>query len=201
MSDVLPFIVTGIISGVVYGLAGSGLVLTFKTSGIFNFGQGAILTAAVLVFYWLNVTLELDWKIAFFLSVFVAGPLFVVAFLIEGAIRDAYDALRQPVSALEIGPWGWVQQVNFIITGILMIACAIGLRTALQRSGGSTSAPVLITLAGIGLVGAGIFVMGEALHIPSSMLFLSGMVCSLGGGRCGAVLVDQAATNRGLRPE
>ena len=75
MSDVLPFIVTGMITGIIYGLAGSGLVLTFKTSGIFNFGHGAVLTASVMIFYWLHVTLELDWKIAFFASVFVAGPL------------------------------------------------------------------------------------------------------------------------------
>jgi len=76
VSNVLPFIVTGIVTGIIYGLAGSGLVLTFKTSGIFNFGHGAVLTAAVLVFYWLRVTLDLDWKIAFVVSVFVAGPLF-----------------------------------------------------------------------------------------------------------------------------
>ena len=76
MSNLLPFIVTGIVTGIIYGLAGSGLVLTFKTSGIFNFGHGAVLTAAVLVFYWLHITLELDWKIAFFASVFIAGPLF-----------------------------------------------------------------------------------------------------------------------------
>jgi len=76
VSNLLPFIVTGIVTGIIYGLAGSGLVLTFKTSGIFNFGHGAVLTAAVLVFYWLHITLELDWKIAFFASVFIAGPLF-----------------------------------------------------------------------------------------------------------------------------
>src|SRR3954451_25478314 len=76
VSDVLPFIVTGMITGIIYGLAGSGLVLTFKTSGIFNCGHGAVLTASVLVFYWLRITLKLDWKIAFVASVFVAGPVF-----------------------------------------------------------------------------------------------------------------------------
>ena len=105
----------------------------------------------------------------------IAGPLFVLVFLVEGATRNAYDPLRQPVSALAIGPLGWVQQINFIVTGILMVAFAIGLRTALQRWGGSRSAPVLIALAGIGLVGAGIFVMGGALHIPSSLLFFVGL--------------------------
>ncbi len=76
MADFLPFIVTGLVTGTIYGLAGTGLVLTFKTSGIFNFGHGAILTAAALIFYWMRVTLEWDWKIAVFLAVMIAGPLF-----------------------------------------------------------------------------------------------------------------------------
>ena len=42
MSDFLPFIVIGITTGAVYGLAGVGLVLTYKTSGIFNFAYGAV---------------------------------------------------------------------------------------------------------------------------------------------------------------
>jgi hypothetical membrane protein len=105
----------------------------------------------------------------------VAGPLFVVVFLIEGATRDGYDPLRQPVSALALGPLGWMQQANFILTGVLMVACAFGLRTALHRWGGSTAAPALVAVAGIGLVGAGIFVMGGSLHIPFSMLFFLGL--------------------------
>ena len=38
----LPFIVIGITTGSVYGLAGTGLVLTYKTSGIFNFAYGSL---------------------------------------------------------------------------------------------------------------------------------------------------------------
>ncbi len=75
MTDLLPFIVSGIATGSIYGLAATGLVLTYKTSGIFNFGYGALATAAAYVFYWLYVDLELDWKLAAFLSVFVLGPL------------------------------------------------------------------------------------------------------------------------------
>jgi ABC-type branched-subunit amino acid transport system ATPase component/branched-subunit amino acid ABC-type transport system permease component len=79
LRDLLPLVITGLISGVVYGLAASGLVLTFKTSGIFNFGYGAVLTAAALLFYYLRVTLELDWRVAFVVCVLVAGPVFGLA--------------------------------------------------------------------------------------------------------------------------
>src|SRR5207248_6376759 len=75
MKDLLPFIVSGIATGSIYGLAGTGLVLTYKTSGIFNFGYGALATAAAYLFYFLHVDQEIDWKIAFFVAVFVLGPL------------------------------------------------------------------------------------------------------------------------------
>jgi ABC-type branched-subunit amino acid transport system ATPase component/branched-subunit amino acid ABC-type transport system permease component len=71
----LPFVVAGIAAGAIYGLAACGLVLTYKTSGIFNFGHGALATAAAYVFYWLYVDQELDWTIAAFIAVLVVGPL------------------------------------------------------------------------------------------------------------------------------
>ncbi|HSS10381.1 MAG TPA: ABC transporter permease, partial [Acidimicrobiales bacterium] len=75
MNDLLPFIIAGIATGSIYGLAATGLVLTYKTSGIFNFGHGAIATAAAYFFYFLHYRHGMDWKLAFFLAVFVAGPL------------------------------------------------------------------------------------------------------------------------------
>lgn len=79
MSEALPFLITGLLTGTIYGLAGSGLVLTFKTSGIFNFGHGAVLLAGALLYYGLTVSHGWDWKPAFFVSVFVAGPLMGLA--------------------------------------------------------------------------------------------------------------------------
>jgi ABC-type branched-subunit amino acid transport system ATPase component/branched-subunit amino acid ABC-type transport system permease component len=52
---VLPFIIVGLVTGSVYGLAGVGLVLTYKTSGIFNFAYGALATVAAYFFYALYV--------------------------------------------------------------------------------------------------------------------------------------------------
>ena len=42
MSAYWPFIVIGIFSGSIYGLAAMGVVLTYKTTGVFNFGYGAV---------------------------------------------------------------------------------------------------------------------------------------------------------------
>jgi hypothetical protein len=84
----------------------------------------------------------------------VVGPvIFVASFLIQGALRSGYDALRHPVSLLSLGPAGWVQIATFLITGLLIAAYAVGLR----RAGCGWWTPILVGLVGVGLVGAGIF--------------------------------------------
>ena len=75
MQDFLPFIVIGLTAGSVYGLAGTGLVLTYKTSGVFNFAYGAIAAVAAYVFYWLHVQEGMSWQLAALLCLVVLGPL------------------------------------------------------------------------------------------------------------------------------
>lgn len=75
MNDYLPFILSGIAIGSIYGLAAAGLTLTYQTSGIFNFGYGALATAAAYLFYFLHVDHGLPWLPALIIVVFVAGPL------------------------------------------------------------------------------------------------------------------------------
>jgi ABC-type branched-subunit amino acid transport system ATPase component/branched-subunit amino acid ABC-type transport system permease component len=84
MSALAPFIVAGIVAGAIYGLAATGLVLSYKTSGIFNFGQGALATAGAYSFYALY-THGLSWELAAVLTVFVVGPL--IGLLLEVVAR------------------------------------------------------------------------------------------------------------------
>jgi hypothetical protein len=86
----------------------------------------------------------------------IGGPLFVIAFLVLGAARKGYDPMRQPVSALAMGPNGWLQQVNFWVTGALMLGAACGLRLTAHRY--SLWGPLLIGVFALGLLGAGLFV-------------------------------------------
>ena len=74
MQDFLPFIVIGIATGAVYGLAGVGLVLAYKTSGIFNLAYGAIAALTVFVFYWLHDEHGWPWGLAAAVCVLVIGP-------------------------------------------------------------------------------------------------------------------------------
>ena len=81
MSALLPFIILGLTSGSVYGLAGVGLVVTYKTSGVFNFAFGALGTLAAYIFYTLNVTHGVPWPVAALISVVGLGA--VLGYLFE----------------------------------------------------------------------------------------------------------------------
>jgi hypothetical protein len=96
----------------------------------------------------------------------IAGPLFTLAWVVEGATRAHYQPLRHPVSSLELGDLGWTQRANFIITGLLTLAFAVGLRRALRPLGGSTWGPLLVGAHAIGLLGAGIFVTDPVSGYP-----------------------------------
>ncbi len=96
----------------------------------------------------------------------IGGFGFIAVFLIAGAIRPHYDMLYQPVSALSLSAGGWVQIANFIVTGLLMLACALGLRRALTPGRGATSGPILIGIYGLCLVGAGVFVTDPGFGYP-----------------------------------
>jgi len=98
----------------------------------------------------------------------IGCPLFVIVFLMAGTFRSDYSALRYPISSLSIGDFGWIQATNFIITGLLILVFAIGLRRALQSGIGAVWGPRLIGLAGIGLVGAGIFTTDPVFGYPPS---------------------------------
>jgi len=88
----------------------------------------------------------------------IAGPLFTLAWIVEGATRPNYNPLRHPISSLSIGDAGWMQATTFIVTGLLMLAFAFGLRRIPQIRAGSTWGPLLIGVMGMGLLGAGLFV-------------------------------------------
>ena len=55
-------------------------------------------------------------------------------------------------SALALGPYGWLQVFNFIIFGFAIMALAVGLQRSVSRGQGSKVGPVLLFLAGVGVV-------------------------------------------------
>jgi len=96
----------------------------------------------------------------------IAGPLFVVASLAQAVTRTGFDLGRHPISLLSLGSLGWVQVANFAVSGVLYVAGAVGLRMALRPGRGSTWAPRLVALTGVGLIVAGVFTTDAGAGFP-----------------------------------
>jgi|SRR5215211_2781050 hypothetical protein len=84
----------------------------------------------------------------------IVGPiLFTVTFFVQGLFRlEEYDPVAEVVSALEAGPGGWVQQVNFMVFGLLTIAFVVGLHLGLRPTRWGFIGPSLLVLSGMALV-------------------------------------------------
>jgi hypothetical protein len=89
----------------------------------------------------------------------VGAILFTAIYLGAGAVRPGYDAWQQPISALSLGPGGWVQQANFALYGALLVLSAVGWYRLLPGQRGMIWYPVLQGIGGLALIGAGIFSM------------------------------------------
>jgi hypothetical membrane protein len=101
--------------------------------------------------------------------------------------------VADPISALAAGPSGWVQDVNFLVFGALMIAYAIGLHLGVRPTRWGVVGLAFLVLSGAGLVWAGLFPSTDAtgarwddrvLHIVAfPMTFL--------GGRLGLIVMSR----------
>jgi hypothetical membrane protein len=93
----------------------------------------------------------------------IIGPvLFTVTFLAQEAFRmEEYSPLAEPVSALEAGPNGWIQQVNFVVFGVLTMAFAVGLHLGVRPTRTGIAGPAALFVSGIGLLLAAIFPLRE----------------------------------------
>jgi hypothetical protein len=96
-----------------------------------------------------------------------AGPLFLAAVLAQAFTRPGYDLGRHPVSLLALGDGGGVQVATFVVTGLLYVACAAGMRRVLRGGPAGTWGPLLVAGLGAGLVLAGVFVTDAGAGFPA----------------------------------
>jgi hypothetical membrane protein len=114
----------------------------------------------------------------------IAGPIiFAKLALVQSLLRPEHNLIAHPISALAAGPSGWVQNVNFLHFGLLMIAYAIGLHLGVRPIRWGIVGPVLLVLSGLGLMWAGLFPATDAsgafqedraLHTPGFIVTFLG---------------------------
>ncbi|WP_327678091.1 DUF998 domain-containing protein [Kitasatospora sp. NBC_00458] len=93
----------------------------------------------------------------------VAGPLFLAVGVAGGLTREGFDFTRNALSQLSLGELGWIQQTAFLLTGLLLIAGAVGLARALP---GSAWAPRLVGLFGATFLLDGLFAADPGAGFP-----------------------------------
>lgn len=87
----------------------------------------------------------------------IAGPIYIVTAAVQAATRSGFDPTRHAVSQLANGSLGWIQIANFVVTGAMTVAAAVGMRRALGPSRLGAWAGALLIGYGVALVVAGAF--------------------------------------------
>lgn len=96
-----------------------------------------------------------------------AGPVFLTVAAAQALTRDGYDLSRQPLSLLALGDLGWIQTANFLVSGLLALAGAVGMRRALRGGRAGRWGPALVAVFGLGLIVAGVFVSDPSMGFPA----------------------------------
>ena len=115
MEKFLQYTILGLVTGGVYGIAASGLVVTYTTSGIFNFAHGAMAMLGAFA-YW---QLRFDWgwpaPLAILVVLLIAAPLLGAGLhrVIMRGLRGTPEVVKivVPVSVmlgfLALSKWVW----------------------------------------------------------------------------------------------
>lgn len=80
----------------------------------------------------------------------IAGGLLVMVVSFTLAFTEpGFDITKHANSQLVLGQRGWLQTLNFILFGVLLIAFAVGIRRTLRGKPGSLWAPILVGIYGL----------------------------------------------------
>ncbi len=97
----------------------------------------------------------------------VGPPLFFAIATVEGFLRAGYDPVAQPISALALGPRGWIQEVNFVLLAASFLSFAATLRMELRQGAASVAAPAVFVVMTIGVTLAALFPMDALGAAPT----------------------------------
>ncbi len=95
-----------------------------------------------------------------------AGPIYMVVGLAEALLRSGFDLRRHELSLLANGDFGWIHVAMMVVTGLLTITGAMGLRRALTGGSGRMWGPILLGVYGLGVAIAGLLTADPALGFP-----------------------------------
>ncbi len=69
----------------------------------------------------------------------LVGPLYLAVGIAQGLLRPGFAFARHPLSVLANGDYGWVQTANFALSGMMVMAAAIGVARVAGRGARGTA--------------------------------------------------------------
>ncbi|MHB1712447.1 MAG: ABC transporter permease subunit [Acidimicrobiales bacterium] len=174
MEKLLNLVISGTVTGGIYSIMASGLVLTYTTSGIFNFSQAAIAFTVAYLYYQLHVG-GIPIVAAFILSVLLFAPLMGVAldYLLLRRLGEA------PVYARIVGTIGLLVALPNAIEWVVVTICndLLGLHLP-----GNTAITAGKPAPGIGPTPPDVFHITRQINVTSDQLavFAAALVAAIG---------------------
>ena len=115
MHDFLSFTITGLALGAVYAIGASGLVLTYTTTGIFNFSHGAIGMLGAFCYWEFRFAMGWPAWLALIVVLFVIAPLFgaLLELVVFRGLQGTSEAVKLVVtvsllfSMIGLANWIW----------------------------------------------------------------------------------------------
>ncbi|MCU1459829.1 MAG: hypothetical protein JWL73_3921 [Actinomycetia bacterium] len=140
MNELVNLVAAGLVTGAIYSIMASGLVLTYTTSGIFNFAHGAIAFAVAYLYYQLHSGYGLPIIPAVMISVFVFAPL--LGLLLDRVML--HRLAKAPVYARIVGTIGLVVALPSLAQWIVVTLGikVLGLGGLLDSSAAASGRPV-----------------------------------------------------------
>jgi Protein of unknown function (DUF998) len=92
-------------------------------------------------------------------SALFGSAVYLCVFTVDGWLRPGYDAASMFISELSLGPWGWVQIVNFMIFGLALLVFATSVALEFGDTRSARVGVTLLVIMGIGMLASGPFVI------------------------------------------
>ena len=123
----------------------------------------------------------------------IVAPIWFTALVVlQGFLQPDYSHVRLPISALAAWPTGWIQNVNFYVTGGLTMMFAFALHRCVQPTRRGAIGCAVFAMGGLGIVLAGIFpwkmVNGVPTETPPHVV---GAIMAFAAGGLGFVVISR----------
>ncbi|MDE3203990.1 MAG: ABC transporter permease [Acidobacteriota bacterium] len=167
----LTYTIFGLVLGGVYAIAASGLVLTYNTSGIFNFAHGAEAMLGAFLYWEVRYGWGVPTPLALILVLGVFGPLMggVLYLVIMRGLRDTAEVTKVVVTValmlgmLYLSEWFWNPQADRTVVPFF------GITSQVKIFGADVTTHELIALGTAVLIGLGLRLFFYRLRIGVAM--------------------------------